>query len=39
MKRGVELAIDLGIGVLLALGVILVVLFSTFNSTFVYQGF
>ncbi len=30
---------DLLIGVLLALGVVLVVLFSTFNSTFVYQGF
>lgn len=30
---------DFLIGVLLALGVVLVVLFSTFNSTFVYQGF
>lgn len=31
--------IDLLIGALLALGVILVVLCASFNSTFVYQGF
>ena len=30
---------DIVIGLVLAGGVILVVLFSTFNSTFVYQGF
>ena len=39
MKSRMQIVMDLGIGVLLALGVILVVLFSTFNSTFVYQGF
>ena len=33
------LFIDLAIGILLALGVILVSLFSTFNSTFLYRGF
>lgn len=31
--------IDLVIGIALAFGVILVVLFSTFNSTFLYRGF
>ncbi len=30
---------DILIGVALAAGVILVVLFSTFNSTFLYRGF
>ena len=30
---------DLAIGMLLALGLICVVLFSTFNSTFLYRGF
>ena len=30
---------DVLVGALLALGVVLVVLFSTFHSTFVYQGF
>jgi len=33
------LVMDILIGIVLALGVILVVLCSTFNSTFVYQGF
>ena len=32
-------AADVGIGLLLALGVILVALCSTFNSTFLYRGF
>ena len=36
MKR---LLVDLAIGTALALGVILVALFSTFNSAFVYRGF
>ena len=30
---------DIAAGVLLALAIILIVLCSTFNSTFVYQGF
>ena len=31
--------LDIAIGCLLALGVLLAVLCSTFHSTFVYQGF
>lgn len=34
-----RLLADVTIGILLAVGVILVVLFSTFNSTFLYRGF
>ncbi len=31
--------VDIAVGFILALGVILVVLFSTFDSTFLYRGF
>ena len=36
MKRWL---IDIVLGIVLALGIATVVLFSTYNSTFLYQGF